>query len=88
MRDVNTPDDVYPAIDELVSELNLLGKTDLAAKLAHRVHKVAWTTRAELFGELRKVLGGVGQTGLPPQMGWQVRALMNALDRDSEQTRG
>jgi hypothetical protein len=36
MVDVKTPDDVYPAIDELVSALNLIGKTDFAAKLQHQ----------------------------------------------------
>jgi hypothetical protein len=80
MLKVNTPDGVYPAVDELVSALNLLGKTELAAKLEHRVHKVAWTTRAELFEELRQVLAGVALTSLPPQVGQQVRVLIDALD--------
>ncbi len=80
MLDVRTPDDVYPALDELVSALNLLGKTDLAARLQHRLHNVAWTARAELFDELRKILGGVDPTSLPPELARQVRALIDVLD--------
>lgn len=80
MLDVNTPDDVYPAVDELVSALNSLGKTELGAMLEHRVHKVAWTTRTELFEELRRVLGGVSPASLPPQLDRQVRALVDVLD--------
>lgn len=80
MLDVRTQDDVYPAVDELVSALNLLGETNLAAKLQHRVQVVAWTARSELFDELRKILGSIDATSLPPELARQVRALVNVLD--------
>jgi hypothetical protein len=56
MIQVQTIKDVYPALDELVPELNEAGQSRLATILDHRMHEVAWTARSELFGELREVL--------------------------------
>lgn len=56
MIQVHTAEDVYPALDELVAELNTIGPSRLATILHHRMHQVAWTARSELFEELRDVL--------------------------------
>lgn len=56
MIKVQTAEDVYPALDELVAELNATGHSRLATILHHRMHQVAWTARSELFEELREVL--------------------------------
>jgi hypothetical protein len=52
-------DDIYPAIGELIAILNKNDKQrQLAAILQHRIYKVSWTSRSELFEELNKVLKG------------------------------
>ena len=56
MKQVQTVADTYPALDELAVELKAIGQSGLAAVLHHRMHQVAWTTRSELFEELRNVL--------------------------------
>ena len=52
MIQIKTIDDLFPALDELVTELKTSGHSRLAAILHHRLHKVAWTTRCELFEEI------------------------------------
>jgi len=54
---VQTVEDVYPAVDELVVELKAAGHSSLATVLRHRMHTVAWTARSELLEELQDVLG-------------------------------
>lgn len=56
MKQIQTIDDVYPAIEELISELKLASHSKLAGILYHRMHQVAWTVRSELFEELQNVL--------------------------------
>lgn len=56
MKQIQTVEDVYPALDELAVELKTAGEPRLAAILHHRIHRVAWTARSELFEELQKVL--------------------------------
>jgi hypothetical protein len=63
MTDVQTVDDVYPALEELITELKSAGEPRLAAIIQHRVYQVAWTTRSELFEELERVLAGALETG-------------------------
>jgi len=43
----------YDHIDEVVCELKSAGRVELANQIDHLLHKVAWTTSSELFGELR-----------------------------------
>ena len=56
MIQVQTVEDVYPALDELLVELKAASQSRLAAILHHRMHQVAWTVRSELFEELQNVL--------------------------------
>jgi hypothetical protein len=53
---IRTLDDLYSAVDELITELNSLNRTQLAGALRHRLHIVAWTTGSELIEELRSLL--------------------------------
>lgn len=56
MKQVQTVEDVYPAIEELIAELKTTNQSSkLAAILHHRMHQVAWTARSELFEELQNV---------------------------------
>jgi hypothetical protein len=56
MKQVETIEDVYPALDELIVELKAAGCARLAAILDHRMHQVGWTARSELFEELNNIL--------------------------------
>lgn len=56
MLKIQTEEDIYPALDELIDELKTAGHLRLAAILNHRMRQVAWTTRSELFEELRNIL--------------------------------
>jgi len=56
MIQVQTVEDIYPALDELVAELKAAGHPRLATILHHRMHQVAWTARSELFEQLQDVL--------------------------------
>jgi hypothetical protein len=56
MKQVQTIEDVCPAVEELIAELKALEGSNLSAILDHRMHRVAWTARSELFEELQKVL--------------------------------
>lgn len=56
MISIQTADDVYPAIEELIERFKSHPTSKLSAILDHRMHKVAWTTRDELLEELHKVL--------------------------------
>ena len=57
MKQIQTIEDVYPAIEELIAELKLGSRSHLADILHHRMHLVAWTTASELLEELHCVLG-------------------------------
>jgi len=56
MKQIQTIEDVYSALDEMAGELQAAGQSRLAAILHHRLHQVAWTTRSELLEELHKLL--------------------------------
>jgi len=55
MKPVRTVEDLYPAIEELIAELKASGESKLSTILDHRMHRIAWTARSELFDELREV---------------------------------
>ena len=56
MIQIQSPDDIYPAVVELIALLKQHPTSKLSAILDHRMHKVAWTTGSELLEELRSVL--------------------------------
>jgi sensor domain CHASE-containing protein len=56
MKSVKSGEDIYKATEDLITELKSRNLPNLAAVLSHRLHQVAWTTRSELFEELRDVL--------------------------------
>jgi len=49
MKPVRTVEDLYPAIEELIAELKASGESKLSTILDHRMHRIAWTARSELF---------------------------------------
>ncbi|MBP7216464.1 MAG: hypothetical protein KBA46_04180 [Candidatus Omnitrophica bacterium] len=56
MIKVRTAEDIYPAIKELVTFLKNNKYEHTANILEHRMYKVSWTSRTELFEELSLVL--------------------------------
>jgi hypothetical protein len=58
MININNIEDIYPAIDELIKVLPHKNEQRLSDILKHRMYKVSWTSRSELFEELQNVLRG------------------------------
>jgi hypothetical protein len=88
--EVQVIEDVYPALDELIVKLRVAGESRLAAILDHRLHQVAWTTRAELFEELRNILAEAVQDGgskLPPILRDQMQRVFLIIDNSLGATR-
>ena len=56
MIQITSKEDIYPAVEELVSILDSQPASGLSTLLRHRMHAVSWTTRDELLGEIAKVL--------------------------------
>lgn len=79
---IKSIDDVYPAIDEIIDAARAAGELHLATVLNHRMHRVAWTTRSELFEELQSVLTnspGVEATAVPDEWKEQVNAVLSVI---------
>lgn len=82
MNNVLTVEDIYPALRELICGLRNAGVDRYAAILTHRMTKVAWTSRDELFEELVRVLSEVEATQrsvMPVLLYDQVRLLVKKL---------
>ena len=56
MIQIQSIDDIYPAVEELIELLKRDRTSMLSAILDHRMRRVAWTTGDELLEELRFVL--------------------------------
>jgi hypothetical protein len=56
MINVNKIEDIYPAIDGLIKVLAQKNEQGISDVLHHRMYKVSWTFRSELFEELQGVL--------------------------------
>ena len=54
MRSYESNQQFYDHIDEVVASLRSAGQVDIANRIDYLLHKVAWTTTTELFGELRE----------------------------------
>ena len=82
MNEVRTAEDIYPALREIIEEMRRTGLERQAAILTHRMTKVAWTSRDELFEELVKVLADVEATqgpSMPTLLSDQVRLILKKL---------
>ena len=83
MKRIQTVEDVYPAIEELIAELQLGSHSKLANILHHRMHQVAWTARSELFEELQSVLAEALQSDgptLPEPIRNQMRQIVRIIE--------
>lgn len=82
MIQVQTVENVYPALDELIVELNSIGQSRLATTLHHRIHQVAWTARSELFEDLQNILTEFLESGtiLPESLKEQIKRVLLVID--------
>jgi hypothetical protein len=53
MRSYVSNQQFYDHIDQVVASLKSTGQVEIANQIDYLLHKVAWTTTSELFGELR-----------------------------------
>lgn len=81
MKPIQTVEDVYLAIDQLIAELNLGNHAKLAGILHHRMHEVSWTTGPELFHEMHSVLTKALQSEyeLPEPIRNQMQQIVNVI---------
>ena len=83
MNHLRTGEQIYAALDQLVTELAAGPDVRLAEVLRHRLHGVAWSSRSELFDEIESViehaLGAEG--GLKPGPQKRLREILDALHR-------
>ena len=82
MIEIRTTEDIYTALREVIEELTKAGLLKYAAILNHRMTKVAWTSRDELFEELLKVLSDLEATQGPTMTTFladQIRCLVKKL---------
>jgi hypothetical protein len=84
MIPIRTLDDLYSAVDELITELNSLNRIQLAGALSHRLHIVAWTRGSELIEELRSLLSeALSAHGepLPLAAEQKIQRILTAMER-------
>ena len=56
MEKINKIKNIYAEIDDLIAILNEEGERCISDIIRHRMYKISWTSRSELFEELQKVL--------------------------------
>jgi hypothetical protein len=84
MLNVKTPDDVFSAVRELIVTLDRLGHKRVSTILQHRMCVVSWTSRSELFEELREVLAEFLATDgsrIDTLLADQIRSIISVIDR-------
>lgn len=78
----HTTETIYPALKILIMDLTKAGLTKHAEILTHRITKVAWTSRYELFEELIKILSELEKAhgmSMSVKLSAQVQALLKNL---------
>jgi hypothetical protein len=73
--------EVYDHVDATIDSLRQSGFTGDAERLHHLLHKVAWTTSSELFGELGHALLTIAENPkLPPAVRDQIESCIAAVE--------
>ena len=83
MRRVQTVEDVYPAIDELIVEAGAAGHARLATILHDRMYQAVWTAGSELIEELQDVLTQALESDgpkLPDSLKQQMKQVLLVID--------
>ena len=87
MKAYSSTQDFYNHIDEIVEILRSTEHSRSAEKIYSLIHKVAWTTSSELFGELRNefVLLKKNKKSLPDNVYEAVKTFIKTIDSAQRQ---
>jgi len=90
MRAYESNQQLYDHIDEVVVELKSAGQVETASQIDYLLHKVAWTTTSELFGELRDRFERAlkSPTPLPSAIEVELRGFIATINQAWERTNG
>jgi hypothetical protein len=72
-------DSVYVELDNIIKELEKLNFKQLSTTFNHRIYKIAWTTRTELFDEIRSVLKAENIKLLPQELKTKIEEVLKKL---------
>lgn len=88
MINIKTKEDIYPAISELITILERDDKQrHISNILKHRMYKVSWTTRSELFEELSRILINFIETdnhSLDETIVSQINKILKVIEQDAK----
>jgi hypothetical protein len=78
----------YAFVDTITEKLRSGGFVSDAERLHELVHKIAWTTSTELFGELRIVLKKIRKerAGLPSDLSADIRHAIKCINKTSRRS--
>jgi hypothetical protein len=90
MRTYGSNQQFYDHIDEVVAVLKSAGQVEIANQIDFLLHKVAWTTTSELFGELRDRFEQAlkSPTPLPSTIEIELKGFIATIDQAWEQANG
>jgi hypothetical protein len=76
-------DEFYAFIDAITEKLRKAGFASDAERLHELIHKIAWTTSSELFGELRIALKTIRKerAGLPSDLSSDIRYALKVINK-------
>ena len=84
MHTFESNDEFYKHLDKLTASLGESGFSEAGQKISFLLHKVAWTTSSELFGELRilfRELLAQHRDSLPQSISDDLRDCIQVIDR-------
>ena len=83
MKNVTTPQDIHPAVEELILLLKERGQAKISSILEHRMHEVAWTSASELHEELRNVFcEAISKSDVTPEIVEQMKKLIAVIEKE------
>ena len=90
MRSYESNQQFYDHIDEVVVLLRNEGYIGIADQVHYLLHRVAWTTTSELFGELRNRFEQAlnSATPLPSSIDAQLKGFVATIDQAWERANG
>jgi len=82
MDDLNTIEDIYYEINQLINELEQQNEQSISRVLYHRMYKVSWTSNEELFEEIQNILKNFLQTNkISKQIHYKIKNLIEMMKR-------
>lgn len=84
MINIENINDIYPALEELMVFFEKNDQKYISSIIQHRLHKVKWTTRNELFDEISKVLSDyvrMNRGNLDVAINNQINRILDIINR-------